>query len=966
MPNARHSDRRTPPAPGGTGLSAPDPAMLTSLDRAAPGTVAARASDRLAAAHDASHYLLVPQAVVRPHDAAQMAALFRAAAARGLPLTLRSGGTSLSGQAGGDGVLVDTRRHFREIDVLDDGARVRVQPGATVQAVNARLARFGRKLGPDPASETACTIGGVVANNSSGMACGTEYNTYRTLESAVLVLPGGTTLDTGAPDADDRLRLLEPGIHAGLTRLRDRVRADPASTATIRRLYALKNTMGYAVNSFVDHSRPVDILTHLVIGSEGTLAFVAEATFRTVPVHPHTATGLLVFDDLEAATGALPDLVAAGFAAIELLDTTSLRVARNDPRATGQLRGLALRAHAALLVEHQQPSAEALAERAEAAGRLFAELPLAAAASLTDSAATRATLWHVRKGLYAAVAGARPSGTTALLEDIAVPVDRLLPACTELTELFARHDYTGSVIFGHAKDGNIHFLLNEDFDDPRRVDRYLAFTDDMVDLVLGHGGTLKAEHGTGRIMAPYVRRQYGDELYDVMRQVKQLLDPQGFLNPGVLLSDDPAVHISHLKSTPTVESEVDRCVECGYCEPVCPSRDLTLTPRQRIVLRREIARAQLAGDTELAARLEDESRYDSVDTCAVDGMCGTACPVLIDTGDLTRRLRTERLGRTAQKAGAATARHWDGVTRVAAGALNAADTAPSTVPRTASAAGRALFGAALVPAWSPELPRGGTRRRPRPATAPAAVYFPACVTTMFGGAAAPAGPTRGEGVREAFLALCDRADIDVRVPDRIASLCCGTPWKSKGLTDGYAVMRDLVVPTLRRATDNGALPVVADAASCSEGLGDMLADHGITVVDAVAYTDAVILPRLPPARRVSSVVVHHTCSSTRLGIRDALLRVAAATADAVVEPDDWNCCAFAGDRGLLHPELTAAATAAESRSVRRHQASAHVSLNRTCELGMTRATGHPYRHVLELLDEVTRPRTEPPAPSPRG
>ncbi|MEU8137498.1 FAD-binding and (Fe-S)-binding domain-containing protein [Streptodolium elevatio] len=958
MRHAEHRGRRAPDARGRPGLPATDGATLRSLERAAPGAVAARASDRLAAAHDASHYLLVPRAVVRPDGAAQMAALFRAAAARGLPLTFRSGGTSLSGQAGGDGVLVDTRRHFRDIEVLDDGDRVRVQPGATVRSVNARLARFGRKLGPDPASEIACTIGGVVANNSSGMACGTEYNTYRTLESAVLVLPSGTTLDTGAPDADDRLRVLEPGIHAGLLRLRDRVRADPASTATIRRLFALKNTMGYAVNSFVDHSRAVDILTHLVIGSEGTLAFVAEATFRTVPIHPHTATGLLFFDDLAAATGALPDLVAAGFAAVELLDTTSLRVARRDPKATDQLRGLDLRTHAALLVEHQQPTAEALEDRVRTAAGLFAGLPLAAPAALTDSAHTRATLWHVRKGLYAAVAGARPSGTTALLEDIAVPVDRLLPACTELTALFDRHDYSDSVIFGHAKDGNIHFLLNEDFDDARLVDRYLAFTEDMVDLVLGHGGTLKAEHGTGRIMAPYVRRQYGDELYEVMREVKQLLDPHGFLNPGVLLSDDPAVHISHLKSTPTVESEVDRCVECGYCEPVCPSRDLTLTPRQRIVLRREAARAHHAGDAELAARIEAEAQYDSVDTCAVDGMCQTACPVLIDTGDLTRRLRTERLGSTAQKLGVSAARHWDGVTRTAAGALTAADAAPSALPGKASAVGRALLGAELVPAWSPELPRGGSPRRARPARAPEAVFFPSCVTTMFG-AAQPSSAGSGGGVREAFLALCERAGIEIRVPDGIASLCCGTPWKSKGLTDGHAAMRDLVLPVLRRATGNGALPVVVDAASCSEGLAALLAEHGITVVDAVAFTDTAVLPRLPRARQVPSVVVHHTCSSTRLGIHDSLLRVAAAAAETVVEPDDWTCCAFAGDRGLLHPELTASATASEARSVRRHGASAHVSVNRTCELGMTRATGHPYRHLLELLEEATRP--QPPS-----
>src|SRR4051812_39318443 len=291
-------------------LSPPGP-LVAALERAAPGAVAARASDRLSYAHDASHYLLTPQAVVAPRDTAQVAALLRVSAAHGVALTFRSGGTSLAGQAGTDGVLLDTRRHFRSIEVLDEGARVRVQPGATVRAVNTRLARYGRKLGPDPASESACTIGGVVANNSSGMACGTQLNTYRTLESAVLVLPSGTVLDTGAPDADDRLRTLEPEIYEGLARLRDRVRGNPASVERIRRLYSIKNTMGYGVNSFLDHTRPIDLLAHLVIGSEGTLAFVAEATFRTVPSHAHAATGLLLFPDLGSATGSLPALVAS-------------------------------------------------------------------------------------------------------------------------------------------------------------------------------------------------------------------------------------------------------------------------------------------------------------------------------------------------------------------------------------------------------------------------------------------------------------------------------------------------------------------------------------------------------------------------------------------------------------------------------------------------------------------------------
>ncbi|MCW3816723.1 FAD-binding oxidoreductase [Micromonospora sp. DR5-3] len=921
---------------------------LAGLEAAVPGGVLTRAADRLRLAHDASHYLLHPRAVVTPADAHQVAALLRHSRRTGTPLTFRSGGTSLSGQAVTDQLLVDTRRHFRELAVLDDGRRVRVQPGVVLRQVNNRLAPYGRRLGPDPASESACTVGGVVANNSSGMTCGTEFNTYRTLESLVLVLPSGTVLDTGAPDADARLRATEPELHAGLLRLRDRVRGNPDSVRRIHAQYAMKNTMGYGVNAFLDHDSPADLLTRLVVGSEGTLAFVAAATFRTVPAHRHAATGLLVFDTLAAAMAAMPTLVAVGPAAIELLDAAALRVAQGDPRADAALRGLAVRDHAALLVEWQESDPEALAERVAAAGPVLAELPLTTPARLSGEAAARAALWHIRKGLYAAVAGARPSGTTALLEDIAVPVDALADTCAALADLFDRHGYEESVIFGHAKDGNLHFMLNERFADGAAPARYADFTEEMVDLVLGHGGTLKAEHGTGRVMAPYVRRQFGDELYAVMREVKTLCDPDGMLNPGVLLSDDPDVHLRHLKTVPTVEPEVDRCVECGYCEPVCPSRDLTTTPRQRIVLRREIAAARAGGDLALARELESAYDYDAVQTCAVDGMCATACPVLINTGDLVKQLRSEANGGLAQSGWRSAANRWGTVTRGMARGLDLAGALPPALPETATRAARAVLGADRVPQWRRDLPRGGRVRRPHPVHEPDAVFVPSCLGTLF----APADG--GTGVAAALLTLAERAGVRLLVPDGVAGMCCGTPWSSKGLIAGYQRIHDRVPPALQAASRDGALPVVSDAASCTEGFAKLLADAGpLRVVDAVAYAATELLPRLTVRRRLGALTLHPTCSSTRLGLDEALLTVARAIADEVVVPDGWQCCGFAGDRGLLHPELTAAATREEAAAVSARVFDGYASVNRTCEIGMARATGQPYRHLLELLADAT-------------
>ncbi len=944
------------------------PSLATELSRhLGEDAVSTRALDRYALAHDASHYLLVPELVVRPTSSEQVASVLSACDAVAAPVTFRAAGTSLSGQSVSDAVLVDVRRHFEGVEVLDDGRRVRVRPGSTVRAVNARLASFGAKVGPDPASEGACTMGGVIANNSSGMQCGTALNSYATTESMVIVLPSGTIIDTGDPQASRHLRTVEPDIWHGLARLRSRVLGNPESTATIQRLFSMKNTMGYGINALLDFDDPVDILAHLMIGSEGTLGFVAEAVMRTVEVPTHSSTGLLVFEDLAAATGAVPQLLETGTATAELLDAASLRVSQSDPDCPRQISDLHVDRHAALLVEYHAMSPGELADKSARAAPALASLAVADF-ELTSHSSEQARLWRVRKGLYSAVASARPPGTNALLEDVSVRADLLGATCISLTDLFDRHDYRHSVIFGHAKDGNVHFLLNERFDDPPSLRRYEAFTHDMVDLVLGNGGSLKAEHGTGRIMAPFVRRQYGDELYDVMRQIKALIDPRGLLNPGNVLSEDPSSYLRDLKPNHSVEEEVDRCVECGFCEPVCPSRDLTLTPRQRIVLRRDIVAARSRGDEALASELERDYDYEGVQTCAVDGMCVTACPVSINTGDLVRRLRRESVGRVQDSLWAVAAHGWRGVTTAGGLGLTVAAAMPSSLPRGATGLGRAVVGTDIVPLYDDRLPRGGPSRPKVVDDAADAVFFSACIGTMFGPEAAAraeggagsgghdADPTSRPGAAQAFLRLCEMSGQRLRTPAALAGLCCGTPWKSKGLSRGYDVMAAKVVPALREASDHGRLPIVVEASSCAEGLVEMLADRApdLRVVDAVSFVADRVLSAVEIPEKQASLVVHPTCSGQRAGTTEALLRVARAVADDVVVPASWGCCAFAGDRGLLHPELTEAATRREAEEVRRLDADAYVSSNRTCEIGMTRATGRRYYGVLEALLEVAR------------
>ena len=879
-----------------------------------------RTTDILSYSHDASHYLLKPKAIYTPETKEQLAEIFALATELGIGVTFRSGGTSLSGQATSDGFLVDTRKNFRGIKVDNQGEQVSVSPGATVRAVNTSLARYKRKLGPDPASEVACTIGGVVANNSSGMCCGTEQNSYRTIASLVLVLPNGLVIDTGASDADEILQQKSPNIHAGLIALRDRVRSNPDSVALINKLFSIKNTMGYGINSFLDFDSPVKILEHLVVGSEGTLAFVAEATFNTVPAYSHLATGLLIFESLADATGSLPELVKAGFAAIELMDATSLRVAQRDPEATAELKAIKVVNHAALLVEFQEATDADLSRKVAAVTPLFSTLPLSQPAQLSSDAATRNQIWHIRKGLYAAVAGNRPSGTTALLEDIAVPVTELLSTCEELIALIVKHEYTDSVIFGHARDGNIHFMINEEFENPAKLQRYKLFTEEMVELVLAHGGTLKAEHGTGRMMAPFVRRQYGDELYEVMWALKRLIDPAGILNPGIILSENLETHHENLKVFPKIQKVADNCVECGYCEPICPSKNLTLTPRKRIVMQRELVLAKAAGNTSLANEIEKEFAYDGTDTCAVDGMCATTCPLSINTGSLVRELREEKAFPIVKQAWKLAASNWSLFTQAAGAALKIAN---------------------LIPGFN-RYPTGGSIRKGAPTNDFDAIFFPSCTGTLFG---------TSDSVG-AFMALAKRAGLRISIPAGIDSLCCGTPWKSKGYASGYEVMSKAVTGALAKVTKGEQVTIVTDASSCSGGLTELLASQPhLRVVDSIQYVEENILPKLS-ITKVRSVALHPTCSTTSMGINGSLTNLAKAIADEVFIPENWGCCAFAGDRGMTFPELTASATLEQANEIKTREDSFHISANRTCEIGMSKATGKKYRHILEVLEDM--------------
>jgi D-lactate dehydrogenase len=980
------------PAGVRTGDAAASPSTGPGLSPAAreilgqvlpPDRLLTRPIDRTAFASDASLYRLVPQAVAFPASIDEVRGLLAAARSCRLPVTFRAAGTSLSGQAVTDGLLVEVQRYWRGVRIEDGGRRVRVQPGVIGGRLNRLLAPCGTRIGPDPASIDACAMGGILANNSSGMCCGVAQNAYRTLESLTFVLPSGTTIDTASPDADATLRAREPALAEGLLALRYEIEANAPLRDRIRTKYRMKNTTGYSLNAFLDYTRPVDILAHLLIGSEGTLAFIAEAVLRTVPELPVRHTGLLLFPDLHAACRAIGPLAAAGAAALELMDRASLAAVARRPGMPPDIAHLPPGA-AAILAEFRAADEAARPALATAARSATAGLSLLEPPAFTDDPAEQVRLWAVRKGLFPSVGAVRRTGTTVLIEDIAVPVDRLAEAALDLTALFAHHGYGDAIIFGHARDGNLHFVLSQSFRDEAAVAQYARFMDDVVRLVVGkYDGALKAEHGTGRNMAPFVEAEWGAEALAIMRRLKALADPDGLLNPGVILNPDPRAHLRDLKPLPAVEPEVDRCIECGFCEPHCPSRDLTLTPRQRIVVRREIVRLEgLPDGAPHAAALAADFPYMALDTCAVDGLCATACPVDIDTGQLTKRFRAAAHGPRARRLAAWCAEHLGLVERavrlgLAAGHACAAMAGPAAVDATVRAIGR--LGLPL-PRWIPPMPRPA---RWRPAPLPpdsgsgplrvghalasaatdaheAAVYFPTCIDRAIGPLP---GEPRDASPGRALAALAARAGVRLVVPRDAAGLCCGVPFSSKGFDAAHSLAASRLVDHLWSWSHAGRLPIVIDTSPCVYGLlasGDCLPAEArarlaaLRVTDAVAFAHDVLLPRLTIRRRARRVVLHPVCSIVKMGLAPALEAVARAAADEVVVPQSAGCCGFAGDRGLLVPELTAAATRALAAEVRAIDADGWYATSRTCEIGLTRATGRTYRSVLYLLEEATR------------
>lgn len=907
----------------------------------------------LAYGADASFYRLVPELVVRVNNEEEVRFVLRQAYELGIAVTFRAAGTSLSGQAVTDAVLIQLSDQWQGYQIYEQGQVISLQPGIIGARANQLLAPYQRKIGPDPASINACMIGGIAANNSSGMCCGTAQNSYHTVKSMRIILADGTLLDTADSESRFSFEQSHAKLLSELKALSVLTKNNSDLKKKIEHKYRLKNTTGYSINSLVDFDDPFDILMHLMIGSEGTLGFISEVTYHTVEEHPIKAAALIYFADMKTTCQAVMQLTSAPVSAVELIDRASLRSVEAKPGMPALLKDLGDDV-ASLLVDVRAATPLELEENISQIFQALAGIETLYKIEFTKEKVLYETYWNLRKGMLPAVGAMRRVGTTVLIEDVALPVERLAEGILELQNVFQKYGYSEAVLFGHALEGNLHFIFTQSFDSPDEVKRYKDLMEEVANIVaVKYNGSLKAEHGTGRNMAPYVLLEWGQQAYDIMWQIKKAFDPTHILNPDVILSRNANIHVQNLKPMAQANDKIDACIECGFCESTCPSRSLTLTPRQRIVLWREIRRLERSGEApQHLANLRQQYDYQGIDSCAACGLCSTKCPVGINTGDLTRELRHDRYGDS--KVGYWVADHFAGTMQIARAGLKVAGGMRSVFGDSGM---QAITGftnkltGGIVPKWHPQMPRAASMpdyilrvQDDRPSV----VYIPSCATRVMG-AGIHAEDKRT--VTDVMFSVLERAGYKVIIPDSIDSQCCGMAFQSKGQFAAAKRKANDLNSLLMQESQQGRLPIVCDTSPCLLQMKETLSPE-LTLYEQVEFLAKHVLPNLTVDKKIPKMALHITCSTTRMGLGQTFVELAGQLADEVVIPPEITCCGFAGDKGFSLPELNKSALKTLRLAVEGCEVG--YSNSRTCEIGLTEYSGIEYQSIVYLVDELTR------------
>ena len=898
---------------------------------------------RLAWGTDAGFYRLIPQIVIRSNSEEEISDLLKLADRYGLPVTFRAAGTSLSGQAISDSILIVAGKHWEKYSISPDHEQITLQPGIIGQRVNEILAPYGRKFAPDPASVKSAMVGGIVMNNASGMNCGTHANSDKVLLSARIVLADGTVLDTGDDISRASFEATHPDFLNRICELRDRIRANEELSARIRYKYSIKNVTGLNLLPFVRFDDPFDIIAHLMVGSEGTLAFLSQITMRTEYDYPYKASAMLYFTNIKDACRAVVamkelsnDNTSASEAdrkivkGAELLDYKSLSSVE-DPvylkykQEVADASGLT-----AVLTETKARTREELEQNISVIEECLKTFSTYIPVHFTDRPEEYSKYWAIRSGIFPSVGGTRQPGTTCLIEDVAFHIEDLPEATADLQQLIARHGYDDACIYGHALEGNYHFILNQSFSTDAEVKRYEDLMNDVKTLVVDkYDGSLKAEHGTGRNMAPFVKYEWGEAAFETMKAVKQLFDPKGLLNPGVIFNDDPKCHIKNFKPLPLIPideaspaEKVNKCIECGFCEVNCLSCGFTLSSRQRIVLQREISRLKQSGTApERLSLLEKQYRYPGNQTCAGDGLCSMSCPMNINTGDLTHIIRQEILpkGSLGYKAGDFVANHFAGVKSSLRPVLSLANFGHSILGTKAmSSITKGMHNVLGVPLWTPAMPKAYSIDKSQLSTVNCqlnkVVYF------IF--------------------------------PKDMDKLCCGTIWESKGMLDIADRKAAELEAALWEASEQGKYPVLCDQSPCLHRMRETI--QKMKLYEPAEFIYTFLRDKLVFTQTDRPVAVHITCSMRKMGLADTIISLAKLCSTHVFVPEEVGCCGFAGDRGFTYPELNSYALRKLRPQIEASGITIGYSNSRTCEIGLTTNSGIPYVSIAYLVDQCTK------------
>ena len=902
---------------------------------------------------DASCYSYLPKVVVKAEDEREVRRLIRLCQQCGTPFTFRAAGSSLSGQCSSEDVLIVCNDGFKKMEVIDDGKALKCECGVIGSDANDLLKPYNRKIGPDPATLATALVGGILNNNSSGMCCGTAQNSYKTIRSIRVVLLDGTVLDTSDKKSIEQFLREKPQMVEDILQLRKEILADEELTHLIHHKYKIKNTTGYGLNSLVDFEDIIDIINHLFIGSEGTLGFVSEIVYNTVEDVPHKGCGLMFFSTLNDASLAVVALANMGrekVVAAEMMDYQSLRAVQSLENVPDFVREVP-EGTSAILFQTESYSKDTVDKNLAFIKEQLKDIPTAIPSLYSQDPKEYDSWWAIRKGILPIVGGQRRKGTTVITEDVCFQIEDFTKGIEMLTELFHKYDFVdGGVIFGHALSGNVHFNITPDFSDPKDTKNFGDLVKEMSERVSGFGGSLKAEHGTGRMVAPFVEMEWGKKAYEINRRIKAIFDPERILNPDVMITDDPDVYKKNLKAQCVIDDAFTICMECGFCEKHCPSRNLTLTPRQRIALLRETKRLENEGNFTLASELRKGYEYFGVDTCAACSMCKGLCPLSIDTAQIALSMR--RIDPPAPELAKKIYDNFSTTLQMCRAGVSLEGIAGSIITQKAiSKITEGLHGVTgvtpYVPKTTPKANRYKLKNRIKPTNFEKVVYFSTCANRAF-------KPNQGydddRSLQQVVESLCNKAHIDIIYPKHIENLCCGLSFENYDDVHERAV-KDLH-DALMKASQNGKYPIVIDHSACFNHAFKHMPD--LEINDISEFLCKYVVPHLDIEKCDERVIVHKQCKIKSLNKSQYIEDLARLCTDHVFNIKSFACDGFAGQKGFFTPELNKSATKDLAGEIAEYGATLGVSSSSTCEIGLGENGGIPFVGVAFLLDRCSK------------